>query len=110
MFWEFFRNVNDSIKCESRKTLPTHYFFDNWGALKMGKYRYLTIEQRRALATMYEYHIPPKEISKALDVHLATVYRELKRGNVPGGYDPIAAQAATDRNIKRRGKTRKQPD
>ena len=76
----------------------------------MGKYKYLTIEQRRALATMYEYHIPPKEISKALDVQLATVDREIKRGTTSGGYDPVAAQAATDRNIKRRGKTRKQPD
>lgn len=76
----------------------------------MGKYKYLTIEQRRALATMYEYNIPPKEISKALDVHLATVYREIKRGTTSSGYDPVAAQAATDRNIKRRGKTRKQPD
>lgn len=75
--------------------------------MKIGEYKYLTFEQRKVLATMHEYHIPLKEISKALDVHLATIYRELKRGYVSGGYDPIAAQAVADQNIKKRGKQRK---
>lgn len=70
----------------------------------MRKYKYLTIEQRRAMATMFQNKAQPKDISKALNVHLATVYREMKRCK-GGGYDPEAVQRSVTENIKRRGRT-----
>ena len=91
------------LNAKAGQAPPTHYFFDDRG-LKMGKYNYLTIEQRRSLAIMFQNGIKPKEISKSLDIHLATVYRELKRC-AGGRYDPEAVQRAVNENIKRRGKT-----
>ena len=72
----------------------------------MGRYKYLSIEQRRTLSEMFQNQIRPKEISKALGIHLATVYRELERYKSVGKYDAEAVQIAVAENMKRRGRTR----
>lgn len=75
--------------------------------IKTRKYKYLTYEQRRVLGTMHKHNIPLPEISRALDVHIATVYRELKRGGAekPGDtYDPDVAENAIRESFSKRGK------
>ena len=77
------------------------------GVMNISKYKYMTYEQRKALATMHQYHVPLTEISATLGVHLATLYRELKRGGVEKTgdvYDPDVAEKALKDNFKKRGR------
>lgn len=73
-------------------------------------YRYLTYEDRRKLAALYAAGESLTDIAFELGVHLATVYRELKRGttgeldgNGRNGYDPELAQRTVQDSFKRKG-------
>ncbi len=101
----FFGLKESIIKCESGTPPPTHYFFRE--VTGIDSYKYMTYEQRKALATMHAYHIPLTEISSTLGVHLATLYRELKRGGVEKQgdvYDPDKAEQAIKEHFKKRGR------
>jgi len=55
---------------------------------------------------MYSRHVPMPEISEKLGIHLATLYRELKRGgaeNAGDAYNPEMAQSTLKEHFKRRG-------
>jgi IS30 family transposase len=75
--------------------------------MNISKYKYMSYEQRKTLATMRKYNIPVAEISETLGIHPATLYRELKRGGAekPGDtYDPDVAEKALKDNFKKRGR------
>ena len=67
----------------------------------------MTLEQRKALEEMHRSGVPLTEISRTLGVHLATLYRELKRGGAerPGdAYSAMRAEYVLKDNLKKRGR------
>ena len=78
------------------------------------QYKYVTYQERQEISTRYLNDERVADIAAALGLTLATVYRELKRGE-PGAldhnqrmaYDPDIAQRRVRENLKRRGKTLK---
>lgn len=73
--------------------------------------RYLTFEDRKSLEALYAEGKELSEIANALGVHLATIYRELTRGNTGklnsqgrNGYSATTAQTALQQSLKRRGR------
>ena len=78
------------------------------------RYKYITYQERQRISTHYLNGERVADIATALGLTLATVYRELKRGetgsldrNQRMAYDPTLAQRRTQENLKRRGKTSK---
>ena len=72
--------------------------------------RYLTYEDRKSIEALYTAGVSLADIASELGVHLATIYRELKRGgtgeldgNGRGGYSAELAQKTVQDSIKRRG-------
>lgn len=72
--------------------------------------QYLTFEDRKRLEALYKDNKSPADIAAELGVHLATIYRELKRGgtgkldkNGRNGYKAKIAQQTVQDSIKRRG-------
>lgn len=72
---------------------------------------YLSLEDRRSLERLYSEGVELTEIAKKLGVHLATIYRELTRGDTGEldslgreGYSADLAQKAFQSNLKRRGR------
>lgn len=77
------------------------------GAVNIRSYKYVTWEQRKTLEELYGAGVPIAEISQALGIHQATLYRELKRGGAekPGDtYSATRAQYTLKGNFKRRGR------
>ena len=72
------------------------------------KSRYLTYEDRKQLEALYYEGRDLPEIAAALGVHLATIYRELLRGDT--GYDGVRgysadlAQRTFNKSLKQRGR------
>lgn len=73
--------------------------------------RYLTLEDRRSLEQLYSQGAGLSDIANSLKVHIATVYRELARGdtgelNKHGreGYSAEVAQKAFQDSLKKRGR------
>jgi Transposase and inactivated derivatives, IS30 family len=80
----------------------------------MGKYKYLTLADRRQIAAQYSDGMRPCDIAELLGVHTATIYRELQRGQTGErdeyerfAYDPATAQRCVQKSIKRKGRTPK---
>lgn len=72
--------------------------------------RYLTFEDRKSFEIIYSAGASLPDIAAELGVHLATVYRELTRGdtgvldkNGRNGYEAQLAQKTVQESIKRRG-------
>ena len=79
------------------------------------QYKYVTYQERQEISTRYLNDERVADIAAALGLTLATVYRELKRGetgaldhNQRMAYDPDIAQRRVRENLTRRGKTLKQ--
>ena len=83
----------------------------------MRRYKYITFQDRRTLAAAYERGERAADIAERLGVTVATVYRELKRGESTDGsgnvildrnqrraYSPVLAQQRVQESFKRRGK------
>ena len=77
----------------------------------MRNYRYLTLGDREALESHYLKGERPQDIADALGVHVATIYKELKRGdtgdidrNMRQGYSAKLAQLRLQKNFKCRGR------
>lgn len=73
--------------------------------------RYLTFENRKSLEALYSAGEELSTIAEALGVHLATIYRELIRGdtgkldqNGRNGYNAELAQSNVQQSLKRRGR------
>lgn len=78
--------------------------------IEIGTYRYLTLADREKLARLYLRGDRPQDIANTLGVHVATIYKELKRGdtgtmdkNMRQGYSATLAQRRLYENMKRRG-------
>ena len=76
----------------------------------MRNYRYLTLADREKLESHYLKGERPQDIADTLGVHVATIYKELKRGdtgdldcNMRQGYNAKLAQLRLQQNLKRRG-------
>ena len=77
----------------------------------MNGYRYLNYTDRKLLENLYLKGERPQDIADAVDVHVATIYKELKRGytgeldrNGRKEYSAELAQRCLVQNIKRRGR------
>lgn len=46
----------------------------------MRKFKQLTYPDRIKIESLYNYHVPIKEISEILNIHKSTLYREIKKG------------------------------
>lgn len=57
-------------------------------------YKRLTFKDRQTIERMSKNGATPKELAAATGVHLATVYRELQRGEENGRYSAEVAQRA----------------
>lgn len=75
------------------------------------KCKNLTYEDRKKLEKLYAENINFSEIALTLGVHIATIYREIKRGytgeiddNGNYCYSAAVAQANTKENLSRRGR------
>ena len=71
---------------------------------------YLTYEERKMIERALEAGMKPAEIAKEVNVHLATMYREMQRGAGVDGkrYSADAAQRTEEANFKRKGRRRKE--
>lgn len=73
----------------------------------MGKeYSHLTMEKRKELAHLLSEGKKAKEISALLEIHIASVYREIERGKNPltNMYDPEYAENSYQKGLKNKGK------
>ena len=77
----------------------------------MNGYRYLTLSDREALEAHYLQGERVQDIADRLGVHVATVYKELKRGdtgsldrNMRPEYSAKLAQQRLAENFRRRGR------
>ena len=78
-----------------------------------GKYRFITKDDRDAIAAWYLNGDRPCDIAERIGVHAATVYHELQRGytgeldaNQRPAYDATTAQRAVQESFKKRGRKR----
>ena len=55
-------------------------------------YTSLTFEKRQIIENMAKKKQTPQRIAEATGVHVATIYREMKRGQTKDGYSAIKAQ------------------
>lgn len=76
-------------------------------------YRYLTHDDRKKIEKMWSQNKSPREIAIAIGVTLATIYRELKRGEngrmLPDyrkAYSADQAQARFQESLRQRGTRR----
>ena len=69
----------------------------------MDAYRHLSYEQRQKIKQLLDDGYSKSEIAKLLDVHNATVCREVKRGSVDGRYDPDHAESAYRQHLSDKG-------
>lgn len=77
----------------------------------MGEYRYMTLVDRQKLESLYLKGERVQDIADELGVHVATVYKELKRGetggldrNMRAEYSATLAQRRLAENFKKRGR------
>lgn len=77
----------------------------------MSGYRYLTLEDRQKLEALYLEGDRVQDIADRIGVHVATVYKELKRGetgrldrNMRREYSATLAQRRLVENFRKRGK------
>ena len=100
------------LKAEEIKTIFLLYFFNlnKERGLKMGKYSYLTFDQRREIESLYNDGNRVVDIASKIQRSVAAVYEELKRGytgeldeNKRLKYSADLAQTTVQANIRRRG-------
>ena len=83
----------------------------------MSGYRYLTLADRQTLEALYLEGDRVQDIADQIGVHVATVYKELKRGETEGldrnmrrEYSATLAQRRLAENFKRRGRKADEAD
>lgn len=58
------------------------------------QYKKLSYTDRQIIERMKANGATPKELAAATGVHIATIYRELQRGEIEGKYSAEVAQRA----------------
>lgn len=83
----------------------------------MSGYRYLTLSDRQKLEALYLEGYRVQDIADRIGVHVATIYKELKRGetgrldrNMRREYSATLAQRRLAENFKRRGRKADEAD
>ena len=83
----------------------------------MNGYRYMTLADRQKLESLYLKGERVQDIADELGVHVATVYKELKRGetggldrNMRSEYSATLAQRRLAENFKKRGRKQRDDD
>lgn len=66
-------------------------------------FSHLTLEQRKQIKEMLDAGCKKTEIAQALNTHISTVYREIKRGDVNGSYDPDCADESYRQHLSEKG-------
>lgn len=66
-------------------------------------YKHMTYEQRKELKRLLDTGCSKSAIAENLGVHLATVYREIRRGEVDGVYDPEYSENTYQEMLNERG-------
>lgn len=61
------------------------------------RYKAITYKDRQEIEAEVEKGKNAKEIAEIMGVHIATIYRELKRGQTQEGYKAIKAQCEISR-------------
>lgn len=56
------------------------------------RYKAITFKDRQIIEKRKKDGISTKELATVIGVHVATMYRELERGNTENGYSAIKAQ------------------
>lgn len=70
----------------------------------MGRtYKHLTPEQRLKIKELLDAGCKKTEIARALNVHNATIYREIERGNENGIYNPNYSEERYRQQLFRKG-------
>ena len=67
------------------------------------KFNHITYEQRQRLKQMLDSGDSKLAIAKALGICRSSVYNELERGNINGGYDPEYAENIKQVNSSKKG-------
>lgn len=88
------------------------------GQIAVRRHKYITFSDRKLIAELYRSNARPADIAGRLGVTMATIYRELKRGetteadgapilgrNQRRAYNPVIAQQTVQENIRRWGRT-----
>ena len=77
----------------------------------MGKYRYISMADRRKIAEWYLNGDRPCDMAERLGIHVSTIYNELRRGqtdeldkNQRPAYNPELAQRTVQANLRQRGR------
>ncbi|MCM1104050.1 MAG: helix-turn-helix domain-containing protein [Clostridium sp.] len=61
------------------------------------RYKAITFQDRKVIEEKTKVGISTKELAETIGVHVATMYRELERGNTENGYSAIKAQCGIAR-------------
>ena len=74
----------------------------------MGKYfHHLSYDNRLLLKQMLDNEYSVKKIAEELGVHIATIYREIKRFENPSQYNPEIAQYVYSKDLETKGRKQK---
>lgn len=114
-FLLFFRRTEKIIlNAKGSESLRTHYFLPEKHRKRgenVRNYRYLTFGDREKIETEYAAGGRPADIAIDLGVHVATIYKELKRGdtgqldkNMRREYSAELAQRRLIESFKCRGR------
>lgn len=61
------------------------------------RYKAISFKDRQVIEEMAKAGVKPPELAKIIGVHVATMRRELQKGETENGYSAIAAQCAVAR-------------
>lgn len=86
------------------------YFLEALNTMARKKYKFLSYNDRKWLEAMYLNNERPADIAAKLGVHIATIYKELQRGNTGNfdknwrsEYSAEVAQRTITESLKNRG-------
>lgn len=68
----------------------------------MSTYGYMSLDDRKRIEALLSDNMNRGEIARVLNVHLATIYREIKRGSSGGSYNAEFAQKVFESNLRAR--------
>lgn len=74
-----------------------------WGENMRKDGKHLTLEERREIKTLLDQGVKVYRIAEKMNRAPKTIYLELKRGSVNGGYDPFYSQSRYQDELERKG-------
>lgn len=68
-------------------------------------YSHLSYKQRVRIKRLLDLGYSKREIAKDIDVHYATIYREIDRGTINNQYDPLYAEQKYQEKLKNKSQS-----